>query len=99
MSAPAMGLTPKMRWALLVMQEWIAERGVPPTRKELAWELQLCSTSETQRLVRALVERGRIAVRPGAVRGLAVLAPLPLPEDVEFAGFFEDAAKLKEALG
>jgi SOS-response transcriptional repressor LexA len=94
--APAFGLTPAQKWALLVIQELTAATGTPPSRRAIARELGLISPSGAHRLIAGLVERGWLEENAG--NGLSVLRPLPMPDEAEFVGFFEDSGLATAAM-
>jgi SOS-response transcriptional repressor LexA len=56
--------------ALRFIRKMVAERGYPPTRQEIADELELRSKGSTQPIIERLVERGLLVVakRPDGQR-------------------------------
>jgi len=51
--------------ALRFIKRMVAERGYPPSRQEIAEELELSSKSSTQPIMERLVERGLLRVANG----------------------------------
>jgi hypothetical protein len=58
------GLTAQQMRCLRVIAEFMAERGIPPTMRELASELGLASTSSVAHLLGSLQEAGAIVRDP-----------------------------------
>jgi SOS-response transcriptional repressor LexA len=67
------GLTPRMREALVAVEAFIARHGVAPTRRELALLLGLQNWSGADRLLRCLEYRGYIKLTPRYERNIVVL--------------------------
>lgn len=64
------GLTPRQSEILNVIQEFIAEYGMPPTRAEIASELGFKSANAAEDHLRALQKKGMLDLIPGASRGI-----------------------------
>ena len=63
-------LTPRQRQILEMIQEFIAETGMPPTRAEIAAELGFKSANAAEEHLRALQRKGVLDLLPGASRGI-----------------------------
>jgi repressor LexA len=63
-------LTPRQSEILLVIQEFIAEYGMPPTRAEIARELGFKSANAAEDHLRALQKKGVLDLIPGTSRGI-----------------------------
>ncbi len=63
-------LTPRQAEILNVIQEFIAEYGMPPTRAEIARELGFKSANAAEDHLRALQKKGVLDLIPGASRGI-----------------------------
>jgi len=63
-------LTPRQRQILEMIQEFIAETGMPPTRAEIANELGFKSANAAEEHLRALQRKGVLDLLPGASRGI-----------------------------
>ena len=63
-------LTPRQNQILHMIQEFIAEFGMPPTRAEIARELGFKSANAAEEHLRALQRKGVIELIPGASRGI-----------------------------
>ena len=63
-------LTPRQSQILLVIQEFIAEYGMPPTRAEIARELGFKSANAAEDHLRALQKKGVLDLIPGTSRGI-----------------------------
>ncbi|MBT8078674.1 MAG: transcriptional repressor LexA [Gammaproteobacteria bacterium] len=63
-------LTPRQNQILHMIQEFIAEFGMPPTRAEIARELGFKSANAAEEHLRALQRKGVIDLIPGASRGI-----------------------------
>ena len=63
-------LTPRQSQILHMIQEFIAEYGMPPTRAEIARELGFKSANAAEDHLRALQRKGVIELMPGASRGI-----------------------------
>jgi repressor LexA len=63
-------LTPRQSQILLMVQEFIAESGMPPTRAEIARELGFKSANAAEDHLRALQRKGVLDLIPGASRGI-----------------------------
>ena len=63
-------LTPRQRQILEMIQEFISETGMPPTRAEIADELGFKSANAAEEHLRALQRKGALELLPGASRGI-----------------------------
>jgi repressor LexA len=63
-------LTPRQKQILEMIQEFIAETGMPPTRAEIAAELGFKSANAAEEHLRALQRKGVLELLPGASRGI-----------------------------
>lgn len=63
-------LTPRQKQILEMIQEFIAETGMPPTRAEIAGELGFKSANAAEEHLRALQRKGVLELLPGASRGI-----------------------------
>jgi repressor LexA len=63
-------LTPRQSQILQMIQEFIAESGMPPTRAEIARELGFKSANAAEEHLRALQRKGVLELVPGASRGI-----------------------------
>ena len=63
-------LTPRQSQILLMIQDFIAESGMPPTRAEIARELGFKSANAAEEHLRALQRKGVLELVPGASRGI-----------------------------
>ena len=63
-------LTPRQREILELIQDFIAETGMPPTRAEIARELGFKSANAAEEHLRALKRKGVLELVPGASRGI-----------------------------
>ena len=63
-------LTPRQKQILHMIQEFIAETGMPPTRVEIARELGFKSANAAEEHLRALEKKGVIDLVPGVSRGI-----------------------------
>jgi len=63
-------LTPRQSQILQVIQDFIAESGMPPTRAEIARELGFKSANAAEEHLRALQRKGVLELIPGASRGI-----------------------------
>ena len=63
-------LTPRQKQILEVIQDFIAETGMPPTRAEIAAELGFKSANAAEEHLRALQKKGALELVPGASRGI-----------------------------
>ncbi len=64
------GLTPRQSEILHMIQEFIADFGMPPTRAEIARELGFKSANAAEEHLRALQKKGVLELLPGASRGI-----------------------------
>jgi len=63
-------LTPRQREILELIQSFIDEFGMPPTRAEIARELGFKSANAAEEHLRALQKKGVLSLVPGASRGI-----------------------------
>ena len=63
-------LTPRQTQILRLIQHFISETGMPPTRAEIARELGFRSANAAEEHLRALARKGVIALVPGTSRGI-----------------------------
>ncbi len=63
-------LTPRQKQILEMIQEFIAETGMPPTRAEIARQLGFKSANAAEEHLRALQKKGVLELVPGASRGI-----------------------------
>lgn len=63
-------LTPRQREILELIQSFIDEFGMPPTRAEIAKELGFRSANAAEEHLRALQKKGVLDLLPGASRGI-----------------------------
>lgn len=66
-------LTPAERRTLRVIERFTADRGIPPTYRELARELGVTSSSTSRYAVDGLVSKGYINREDNTARGLRVV--------------------------
>ena len=64
------GLTPRQSQILHMIQEFIANSGMPPTRAEIARKLGFKSANAAEEHLRALQKKGVLDLVPGASRGI-----------------------------
>ncbi len=64
------GLTPRQSQILHMIQEFIADYGMPPTRAEIARALGFKSANAAEEHLRALQRKGVLELVPGASRGI-----------------------------
>jgi repressor LexA len=63
-------LTPRQNQILEMIQDFIDETGMPPTRAEIARELGFKSANAAEEHLRALQKKGVLELLPGASRGI-----------------------------
>jgi len=63
-------LTPRQQQILEMIQDFIAEHGLPPTRAEIARELGFKSVNAAEDHLKALQRKGVLDLMPGASRGI-----------------------------
>ncbi len=63
-------LTPRQKQILEVIQDFIDETGMPPTRAEIARQLGFKSANAAEEHLRALQKKGVLDLMPGASRGI-----------------------------
>src|SRR5256885_1605811 len=63
-------LTPRQTQILRLIQRFISDTGMPPTRAEIAHELGFRSANAAEEHLRALARKGVIALVPGTSRGI-----------------------------
>lgn len=64
------GLTPRQSEILHMIQEFIVDSGMPPTRAEIAKELGFKSANAAEEHLRALQRKGVLELVPGTSRGI-----------------------------
>lgn len=70
-------LTPRQQEILELIQSVIEERGLPPTRAEIAEHLGFKSANAAEEHLRALARKGMIELLPGAARGIRLTEDPP----------------------
>src|SRR6202050_4386817 len=63
-------LTPRQTQILRLIQRFISDTGMPPTRAEIARELGFRSANAAEEHLRALARKGVISLVPGTSRGI-----------------------------
>jgi len=63
-------LTPRQSQVLQIIQDFIAEYGMPPTRADIAKELGFRSINAAEEHLKALQKKGVLELIPGASRGI-----------------------------
>ncbi len=63
-------LTPRQKQILEVIQDFMDETGMPPTRAEIARQLGFKSPNAAEEHLRALQKKGVLELMPGASRGI-----------------------------
>ena len=63
-------LTPRQSQILIMIQDFIADSGMPPTRAEIARELGFKSANAAEDHLRALQRKGVLELVPGTSRGI-----------------------------
>ena len=63
-------LTPRQKEILEVIQDFMDETGMPPTRAEIARQLGFKSANSAEEHLRALQKKGVLELLPGASRGI-----------------------------
>jgi repressor LexA len=63
-------LTPRQKEILHMIQEFIVDYGMPPTRADIARELGFKSSNAAEEHLRALQKKGVLELIPGASRGI-----------------------------
>jgi repressor LexA len=66
-------LTPRQTQILRLIQRFISETGMPPTRVEIARELGFKSANAAEEHLRALARKGVISLVPGTSRGIRLM--------------------------
>jgi repressor LexA len=79
----ATGLTPRQQRVLTVIRESLADRGYPPSMREIGERVGLTSSSSVAHQLRTLEEKGYIKRDPNRPRALSVSMP---GEDVDETG-------------
>lgn len=72
-----LGLTPRQKEILSLIQRSVSESNMPPTRAEIARELGFRSVNAAEEHLRALQRKGAIELLPGISRGIRLRDPLP----------------------
>jgi len=67
-------LTEKQRSVLTFVKSFIANKGYPPTRNEIARHFEYRSDNAVQDHLRGLAKKGAIEVARGVSRGIKVIA-------------------------
>lgn len=67
-------LTSRQREVLEFIREAVKHTGLPPTRSEIAEALGFRSPNAAEEHLRALARKGAIELRPGASRGIRIVA-------------------------
>jgi repressor LexA len=75
--ADATGLTPRQRRVLAVIRDSVAERGYPPSMREIGVSVGLTSSSSVAHQLRVLEAKGFLRRDPNRPRALEVLLPEP----------------------
>jgi repressor LexA len=73
--ADATGLTPRQRRVLAVIRDSVAERGYPPSMREIGVSVGLTSSSSVAHQLRVLEAKGFLRRDPNRPRALEVLLP------------------------
>ncbi|TSE30299.1 transcriptional repressor LexA [Tepidimonas charontis] len=76
-SDPAAALTPRQRQILAFIGRTLRERGLPPTRAEIAATFGFRSPNAAQAHLVALARKGVLELLPGSARGIRLRAALP----------------------
>ena len=63
-------LTPRQSQVLKIIQEFIAEYGMPPTRADIATQLGFRSVNAAEQHLKALQKKGVLDLIPGTSRGI-----------------------------
>ena len=79
-------LTPRQSQILEMVQDFIAETGMPPTRAEIARELGFKSANAAEEHLRALQKKGVLELIPGASRGIQLKDSLRDPIGLPLVG-------------
>ena len=66
-------VSPAQQRVLDEIRSYVAENGIPPTRRELADRLGFSSDNAVQGHLNRLSRKGLIVVRPGSPRAIRVL--------------------------
>lgn len=67
-------LTARQQQVLNFVRDFLRERGLPPSRAEIARALGFRSVNAAEEHLRALERKGAIAIMPGVSRGVRILA-------------------------
>ena len=76
---PADGLTPRQREVLDFIAGHVRDRGVPPTRAEIAHAFGFRSPNAAEAHLRALARKGAVQLLDGSARGIRVLGAALAP--------------------
>jgi len=68
-------LTPRQQEVLQLIQDTIADTGMPPTRAEIARQLGFKSANAAEEHLKALARKGVIEILAGTSRGIRLLLP------------------------
>jgi repressor LexA len=71
-------LTPRQQEVLELIRRYITDRGIPPTRVEIAGTLGFKSPNAAEEHLQALARKGVIELVPGASRGIRLVEQLGL---------------------
>ena len=71
-------LTPRQQEVLNLIRRYIADRGIPPTRVEIAGTLGFKSPNAAEEHLQALARKGVIELVPGTSRGIRLVEQLGL---------------------
>ncbi len=72
-------LTPRQQAVLQFIQDFVRERGLPPTRSEIAAAMGFRSVNAAEEHLRALARKGAVEVLAGASRGIRLRGGSGLP--------------------
>ena len=87
-------LTPRQTQILHMIQEFMAETGMPPTRAEIARELGFKSANAAEEHLRALQKKGVLVLLPGASRGIQLKDSLREQMGLPLVGRFRGPSPL-----
>lgn len=66
------GLTPCQARVLALIQRFVTEQGIPPTRAEIARALGFRSPNAAEDHLKALARKGYVRLIPGISRGIQI---------------------------
>ncbi len=92
-SDPAVALTPRQRQILAFIGRTLRERGLPPTRAEIAVTFGFRSPNAAQAHLLALARKGALELLPGSARGIRLREAEPefVPSNASASGGPDDA--------